>query len=195
MEVLSIYPKSIDMRAIERAVDIIREGGVVIYPTDSNPALAADSLNPQAIATLCKLKGIDPAKQTLSIVCESIAQAAQYARIDNRAFDIIRRNLPGPFTFILPPVAALPKPFKHRKQVGVRVPDNDIARALAGELGHPIVSGSLGGIDPFELESQIELMITDAMADSDEPRQSTALVSLLDSSNPEILREGPRELE
>ncbi|MBD5239902.1 MAG: threonylcarbamoyl-AMP synthase [Bacteroidales bacterium] len=194
MEVLSIYPKSIDVRAIERAVDIIRKGGVIIYPTDSNPALAADSLNPQAIATLCRLKGIDPAKQTLSIVCDSIAQAAQYARIDNRAFDIIRRNLPGPFTFILPPVAALPKQFKHRKQVGVRVPDNDIARALAEELGHPIVSGSLGNVDPFELESQVELMITDAMADADEPRQSTAIVSLLDSSNPEILREGPSEL-
>ena len=194
MEVLSIYPKSIDVRAIERAVDIIRKGGVIIYPTDSNPALAADSLNPQAIATLCRLKGIDPAKQTLSIVCDSIAQAAQYARIDNRAFDIIRRNLPGPFTFILPPVAALPKQFKHRKQVGVRVPDNDIARALAEELGHPIVSGSLGNVDPFELESQVELMITDAMADADEPRQSTTIVSLLDSSNPEILREGPSEL-
>ena len=194
MEVLSIYPKSIDVRAIERAVDIIRKGGVIIYPTDSNPALAADSLNPQAIATLCRLKGIDPAKQTLSIVCDSIAQAAQYARIDNRAFDIIRRNLPGPFTFILPPVAALPKQFKHRKQVGVRVPDNDIARAMAEELGHPIVSGSLGNVDPFELESQVELMITDAMADADEPRQSTAIVSLLDSSNPEILREGPSEL-
>ncbi|MBD5351491.1 MAG: threonylcarbamoyl-AMP synthase [Bacteroides sp.] len=194
MEVLSIYPKSIDVRAIERAVDIIRKGGVIIYPTDSNPALAADSLNPQAIATLCRLKGIDPAKQTLSIVCDSIAQAAQYARIDNRAFDIIRRNLPGPFTFILPPVAALPKQFKHRKQVGVRVPDNDIARALAEELGHPIVSGSLGNVDPFELESQVELMITDAMADADEPRQSTAIVSLLDSSKPEILREGPSEL-
>ena len=194
MEVLSIYPKSIDVRAIERAVDIIRKGGVIIYPTDSNPALAADSLNPQAIATLCRLKGIDPAKQTLSIVCDTIAQAAQYARIDNRAFDIIRRNLPGPFTFILPPVAALPKQFKHRKQVGVRVPDNDIARALAEELGHPIVSGSLGNVDPFELESQVELMITDAMADADEPRQSTAIVSLLDSSNPEILREGPSEL-
>ena len=194
MEVLSIYPKSIDVRAIERAVDIIRKGGVIIYPTDSNPALAADSLNPQAIATLCRLKGIDPAKQTLSIVCDTIAQAAQYARIDNRAFDIIRRNLPGPFTFILPPVAALPKQLKHRKQVGVRVPDNDIARALAEELGHPIVSGSLGNVDPFELESQVELMITDAMADADEPRQSTAIVSLLDSSNPEILREGPSEL-
>lgn len=194
MEVLSIYPKSIDMRAIERAVDIIREGGVIIYPTDSNPALAADSLNPQAIAALCKLKGIDPAKQTLSIVCDSIAQAAQYARIDNRAFDVIRRNLPGPFTFILPPVAALPKAFKHRKQVGVRVPENEIARALAEELGHPIVSGSLGNVDPFELESQVELMLTDAMADPDEPRRSTAMVSLLDSSNPEILRDGPREL-
>lgn len=195
MDVISVYPKSIDVWAIERAVDIIREGGVVIYPTDSNPALAADSLNPQAIAALCKLKGIDPAKQTLSIVCDSIAQAAQYARIDNRAYDIIRRNLPGPFTFILPPVAALPKPFKHRKQVGVRVPDNDIARALASGLGHPIVSGSLGDVDPFELESQVDLMITDAMSDPDEPRQSTAIVSLLDSSNPEILREGPQELE
>lgn len=195
MEILSIYPKSVDMRAIERAVDIIRQGGVVIYPTDSNPALAADSLNPQAIAALCRLKGIDPAKQTLSIVCASIAQAAQYARIDNRAFDVVRRNLPGPFTFILPPVAALPKPFKHRKQVGVRVPDNEIARALAEELGHPIVSGSLGGVDPFELESQVELMLTDADADFDAPRRSTAIVSLLDSSAPEIVREGPLELQ
>lgn len=195
MEVISIYPKSIDMRAVERAVDIIKAGGVVIYPTDSNPALAADSLNPSAIAALCRLKGIDPAKQTLSIVCSSIAQAAQYARIDNRAFDIIRRNLPGPFTFILPPVPALPKAFKHRKQVGVRVPDNEIARALAEELGHPILSGSLGGVDPFELESQVDLMITDADAEVDEPRQSSAIVSLLDSSNPEILREGPVELQ
>lgn len=195
MDVISIYPKSIDMRAIERAVEIIREGGVVIYPTDSNPALAADSLNPQAISALCRLKGIDPAKQTLSIVCSSIAQAAQYARIDNRAFDIIRRNLPGPFTFILPPVAALPKPFKHRKQVGVRVPDNDIARALAEELGHPIVSGSLGGVDPFDLESQVELMLTDSTADYDQPQQSTAIVSLLDSSDPQIIREGPVELQ
>lgn len=195
MDVISIYPKSIDMRAIERAVEIIREGGVVIYPTDSNPALAADSLNPQAISVLCRLKGIDPAKQTLSIVCSSIAQAAQYARIDNRAFDIIRRNLPGPFTFILPPVAALPKPFKHRKQVGVRVPDNDIARALAEELGHPIVSGSLGGVDPFDLESQVELMLTDSTADYDQSQQSTAIVSLLDSSDPQIIREGPVELQ
>lgn len=195
MDVISIYPKSIDMRAIERAVEIIREGGVVIYPTDSNPALAADSLNPQAISALCRLKGIDPAKQALSIVCSSIAQAAQYARIDNRAFDIIRRNLPGPFTFILPPVAVLPKPFKHRKQVGVRVPDNDIARALAEELGHPIVSGSLGGVDPFDLESQVELMLTDSTADYDQSQQSTAIVSLLDSSDPQIIREGSVELQ
>lgn len=195
MDVISVFPKSIDMRTIERAVDIIRRGGVVIYPTDSNPALAADSLNPTAIAALCRLKKIDPARQTLSIVCSSIAQAAQYARIDNRAYDVLRRNLPGPFTFILPPVPALPKPFKHRKQVGVRVPDNEIARALAEELGHPIVSGSLGGVDPFDLESQVELMLTDADRDPDDLRGSTSMVSLLDSSAPEILREGPLELQ
>ena len=195
MEVVNIYPGSIDVRAIERAADIIREGGVIIYPTDSNPALAADSLNSAAVAALCRLKGIDPARQTLSIVCSSIAQAAQYTRIDNRAYDVLRRNLPGPFTFILPPVSSLPKPFKNRKQVGVRVPDNAIARALAEELGHPIVSGSLGGIDPYELESQVELMLVDADADYEEPHQSTAIVSLLDSSEPEIIREGPMELQ
>lgn len=195
MEVISVYPASIDNRAIQRAADIIRKGGIVIYPTDSNPALAADSLNPAAVAALCRLKGIDSARQTLSIVCSSIAQAAQYSRIDNRAYDVLKRNLPGPFTFILPSVSALPKPFKNRKQVGVRVPDNAIARALAEELGHPIVSGSLGGTDPYELESQVELMLIDADADYDGPRQSTAIISLIDSSNPEIIREGPSELQ
>ncbi len=195
MEVIDIYPGSIDARAIERAADIIREGGIIIYPTDSNPALAADSLNPAAVATLCRLKGIDPARQTLSIVCSSIAQAAQYTRIDNRAYDILRRNLPGPFTFILPPVSSLPKPFKNRKQVGVRVPDNAIARALAEELGHPIVNGSLGGVDPYELESKVELMLVNAEAYYEGPHQSTAIVSLLDSSSPEIIREGPVELQ
>lgn len=195
MEVISVYPASIDNRAIQRAADIIRKGGIVIYPTDSNPALAADSLNPAAVAALCRLKGIDSARQTLSIVCSSIAQAAQYSRIDNRAYNVLKRNLPGPFTFILPSVSALPKPFKNRKQVGVRVPDNAIARALAEELGHPIVSGSLGGTDPYELESQVELMLIDADADYDGPRQSTAIISLIDSSNPEIIREGPSELQ
>lgn len=195
MEVISVYPASIDNRAIQRVADIIRKGGIVIYPTDSNPALAADSLNPAAVAALCRLKGIDSARQTLSIVCSSIAQAAQYSRIDNRAYDVLKRNLPGPFTFILPSVSALPKPFKNRKQVGVRVPDNAIARALAEELGHPIVSGSLGGTDPYELESQVELMLIDADADYDGPRQSTAIISLIDSSNPEIIREGPSELQ
>lgn len=195
MEVITIYPGSIDIRAIERAVELIRKGGVIIFPTDSNPALAADSLNSAAVSALCRLKGIDPARQTLSIVCNSIAQAAQYTRIDNRAYDVLRRNLPGPFTFILPPVSSLPKPLKNRKQVGVRMPDNAIARALAEELGHPIVSGSLGNVDPFELESQVELMLVDADADYEDARRSTAIISLLDSSSPEIIRDGPIELQ
>lgn len=195
MEILTIYPGSVDLRAITRAADVLRKGGVIIYPTDSHPALAADSLNPAAVAELCRLKGIDPAKQTLSIVCASISQASSYVRIDNRAYDVMHRNLPGPFTFILPPVTSLPKAFKHRKQVGVRVPANDISRALAEELGRPLCSGSLGDSDPMDLESQVELMIADGSADYSDLPESSALVSLLDSSTPEILREGPLELQ
>ncbi|MBD5325916.1 MAG: threonylcarbamoyl-AMP synthase [Muribaculaceae bacterium] len=193
MEILTLY--SADMRAIEQAVDALRDGKLVIYPTDTHPALAADSLNPAAIAALCRLKGVNPDKHTLTLVCDSIATAAQYARIDNRAFQIVKRNSPGPFTFILPPATTLPKVYKGRKEVGVRIPDNDIARALAAELGHPLLSGSLGTSDPTELDHAVELMLVDGVKEYDVDVQSSTIVSLLDSANPEIVREGSLELQ
>lgn len=192
MEYFTLYNP--DVRVIESAADALRAGKLVIYPTDSHPALAADSLNPAAIAALCRLKGVNPEKHTLTLVCDSIAQAAQYARIDNNAFDVIKRNTPGPFTFILPPSHTLPKVYKGRKEVGVRIPDNDIARALAAELGHPLLSGSLGETDPMDLESSVEMILIDGAAEFADDPQSSALVSLLDSSAPELLREGPLEL-
>ncbi len=192
MEYFTLYNP--DVRVIESAADALRAGKLVIYPTDSHPALAADSLNPAAIAALCRLKGVNPEKHTLTLVCDSIARAAQYAHIDNNAFDVIKRNTPGPFTFILPPSHTLPKVYKGRKEVGVRIPDNDIARALAAELGHPLLSGSLGETDPMDLESSVEMILIDGAAEFADDPQSSALVSLLDSSAPELLREGPLEL-
>lgn len=191
METEILY--NVDQRVIDRAADALRRGELVIYPTDSHPALAADSLNSGAIAALCRAKGVNPEKHTLTLVCDSIATAAQYARIDNRAFSIIKRNTPGPFTFILPPSTSLPKVYKGRKEVGIRIPDNDIARALAAELGHPLLSGSIGEVDPSDFEHVAAMQIADGSAEYAEV-QSSAVVSLLDSSSPEILREGPVEL-
>ncbi|MDE7336349.1 MAG: threonylcarbamoyl-AMP synthase [Muribaculaceae bacterium] len=193
MEILTLY--SADMRAIEQAAEALRAGKLIIYPTDTHPALAADSMNTAAIAALCRLKGVNPEKHTLTLVCDSIATAAQYARIDNRAFQMIKRNTPGPFTFILPPALTLPKVYKGRKEVGIRIPDNEIARALAAEMGHPLLSGSLGTADPLDHENSVELMLVDGCSEFNPDVQSSTIISLLDSASPEILREGSKEPE
>lgn len=143
MDRLRIYPGNINARFIDQAVATLREGGVIIYPTDTVYALGCDALNAQAIAKVCRIKGIDPAKRSLSIVCDSLSQASEYVKIDNVAFRTLRANLPGPFTFLLPATTRLPKVMKGRKQVGVRIPGCDIARALAEALGNPLLSTSV----------------------------------------------------
>lgn len=188
MKIITLYPDSVDARAIGRAADALREGKLVIYPTDTHPALAADALNPKAIAELCRLKEVNPDKHTLTLVCDSISMASEYARIDNRAFALMKRLAPGPVTFILPPAPSLPKVYKGRKEVGIRIPDNAIACALAAELGHPLLSGSLGTTDPAELEHAVEIILTDASAEYDADPESSAIISLTDSSAPTLLR-------
>lgn len=194
MEHFELHPNNVNLREVGRISDILRSGDVIIYPTDTHPALGCDALNASAIAKLCKIKGVNPEKQTLSIVCSSLSQAAVYARIDNRAFAVMRANLPGPFTFLLPAASTLPKAFKGRKQVGIRIPESEIARALAEDLGNPILNGSIGEADPFDFEHCVEAIVTNADASPDDFRPSSAIVDLTDSANPEILREGPREL-
>lgn len=143
MEILKIYADSVNERHIERAAEVLRSGGVIVYPTDTLYALGCDALNNKAIERLCAYKGINPQKQHLSVVCADISQASEYARIGNGDFRLMKNCLPGPFTFILPAATTLPKVFKGRKCVGVRVPDNDVARALARTLGHPLLSTSV----------------------------------------------------
>ncbi|MDE6358670.1 MAG: Sua5/YciO/YrdC/YwlC family protein, partial [Duncaniella sp.] len=111
MKQLKMYPTSLNDRYLDEAVECLEQGGVIIYPTDTLYALGCDALNNGAIERLCKIKGVDPRKQTLSVVCSGISMASEYARVDNEAFRILRRNLPGPFTFILPASTTLPKIF------------------------------------------------------------------------------------
>lgn len=207
MKILTIYPNSVNQRHIDDAVEALRRGEIIVYPTDTFYALGADALNNRAVERLCRLKGINPDKNLLSVVCSGLSQAAEYARIDNRAFRLMKENLPGAFTFILPASSSLPKVFKSRKTVGVRVPDNVIARALAESLGNPVMSASvpLGDSD-------------DALAEASDPRalglrysgtpevtlvidggdggtEGSTIIDCLDSSAPEIIRQGAASIE
>ncbi len=195
MEYIELHHDSINLREVGRVTDLLRRGDVIIYPTDTHPALGCDALNASAISRLCRIKGINPERQTLSIVCASLSQASVYARIDNRAFAIMRANLPGPFTFLLPAAPTLPKAFKGRKQVGIRIPNDRITIALADDLGGPLLSGSIGEKDPFEFEHSVAAIVTDSDAEPDADRMSSAIIDLTDSADPIIVREGPLPLQ
>lgn len=204
MNTLKIHPTSIDTRVLSRAVDAMRDDGLVIYPTDTLYAIGCDATSRKATEALCRIKGINPQKNALAVVCHDFSQASEFARIDNRAFAIMRRYLPGPFTFIRPSSPSMPKIFKGRKQVGIRIPDNDVARELARSLGTPLLTTSLpsDGLEPEEITEpgEIELraeamgvdMLIDAGSGSAIP---SAVIDLTDSSAPVVLREGPVEFE
>ncbi len=200
---LSMYPTSINRMHIDCAVEALRRGEIIIYPTDTLYAFGCDALNLRAIERICKIKGINPRKTTLSVVCDSISQAAEYARIDNRAFDIIKRNTPGAFTFLLPAAPSLPRVFKDRRIVGVRIPANPIATELARALGNPLLSTSLPdnpetgtavmSADEAELlYSSLASLIIDG---GDGNELASTVVDLTDSTAPEIVRQGAGALQ
>ncbi len=208
MKTLVIHPESVNDRHIAEAARIISDGGIVIYPTDTLYAFGCDALNNRAIERLCRLKGLNPDKNLLSIVCSDISMAADYARIDNRSFRMLKQYLPGPYTFILPASTTLPKVFKGRKSVGIRVPDNPVALALARELGHPLMTTSIpveqfreqddySEISAGEIEQHYERggdfdLLIDGGDGSVIP---STIVDLTDSSSPELIREGAGEFE
>lgn len=204
MNTLKIHPTSIDTRVLSRAVDAMRDDGLVIYPTDTLYAIGCDATSRKATEALCRIKGLNPQKNALAVVCHDFSQASEFARIDNRAFAIMRRYLPGPFTFILPSSPSMPKIFKGRKQVGIRIPDNDVARELARSLGTPLLTTSLPSdglepeeiTEPGEIELRAEAMGVDMLIDGGTGSAiPSAVIDLTDSSAPVVLREGPVEFE
>lgn len=196
MEILNIYPGSVNDRYIARAAQVLRDGGVICYPTDTVYALGCDALNQRAIEKICRIKGLNPDKNMLSIVCSGLSQASEYVRIDNAAYRIVKDYLPGPFTFVLPASTRLPKVFKGRKTVGLRIPDNEIATALAAELGNPILTASVDVYDEWDItnaesiamcyESELSLVIDGG----DGGLRPSTVVDLTDVDNPVVIREG-----
>lgn len=197
MKILKAYNE----RHIAEATDTLRDGGVVVFPTDTIYALGVDARNHRAIERLCRIKGIDPAEQQLSLLCADLSQAAEYVRIDNGAFRTLRHYLPGPFTFVLPAALRLPKSFKNRRTIGLRVPDCDAARALAEALGGPLLCGSAVVDDPDELAEPESIAMhyasqADVLLDGGTGGTvGSTIVDLSDSSSPEVLREGISEFE
>lgn len=196
MKIFKIYPGSINSAAIDDATDILSHGGTVIFPTDTIYGIGCDALDRKAIDKLCRIKGINPDRQLLSVVCASMSQAAEYARIDNAAFNILKQYLPGPFTFILPASNSLPKVFRGRKTVGIRIPDNAISVALAQQLGHPVLTTSVQAENEYELTTpeSLELLYrhcVDAIIDGGEGgTEPSTIIDLTDSDMPEIIRQG-----
>lgn len=146
---LKINPDNPEGRKIKQVVESLQEGGIIIYPTDTVYGLGCDIFNPKAVEKICRLRGLKPEKAMLSFICEDISQVADYAyQIDNEVFKVLKRNLPGPFTFVLRANNTVPKLFKNRKRtIGIRIPENNIARTIVQELGRPILSISLKSDD------------------------------------------------
>lgn len=204
MKTLKMYGSAINERFIDEAVEALRDGKIIIYPTDSLYAIGCDALNNRAIEKICAIKGIDPRRQHLAITCADLSQAARYARISNDAFDVLRRNLPGAFTFILPAATSLPKVFKGRKEVGVRVPDDAIARRLAEALGNPLLTTSIDLSDIDEDAAEVATMEIAERYSNDVALTIDAgtrgitgstVVDLTDPSEPVTVRQGLAELE
>lgn len=141
--ILKLYDKNNNPDDLQRIVDTLEEGGIIIYPTDTMYAIGCHALKERPIERICKLKNIDPRKHNLSIICYDLSNISEYARVSNATFKLMKRTLPGPFTFILNADSRLPKIFRNRKEVGIRVPDNNIIREVCRMLNAPILTTTL----------------------------------------------------
>ncbi|MFI8378981.1 L-threonylcarbamoyladenylate synthase [Leeuwenhoekiella sp. NPDC079379] len=141
---IKLYNDNPSEREIKRIVKILKNDGVIIYPTDTVYGLGCDITSTKALTRVAQLRGIKLEKANFSFICEDLSNISEYVRqIDTPTFKLLKRALPGPYTFILPGNNNLPSVFKKKKTVGIRVPDNNIARAIVKELGNPIISTSI----------------------------------------------------
>ena len=195
MEYYELHPETPQLRYINKAVSVLKEGGVIIYPTDTVYGIGCDIFNKDALERIFNIKN-DSGSKLLSFVCSDLKDIAKYARVSDYAYRTMKHLLPGPYTFILPAAKLVPKKlWSKRKTVGIRIPNNNITMKLVEELGNPIISTSTtnrkGDViyDPFEIKNifnaQVDLMLSMGPL-MGEP---STVVDLSDEE-PEVLREG-----
>jgi len=195
MEYYELHPETPQLRYINKAVSVLKEGGVIIYPTDTVYGIGCDIFNKEALERIFTIKN-DSTNKLFSFVCSDLKDIAKYAKVSDYAYRTMRHLLPGPYTFILPAAKLVPKKlWSKRKTVGIRVPNNSITMKLVGELGNPIISTSTTSrrgkmiYDPFEIKNifntQVDLMLSMGPL-MGEP---STVVDLSDEE-PEIVRQG-----
>ena len=200
METLRIYNDNIAENQIEKVVKALKDGEIIVIPTDTLYAVACDALNPKAIEKVCRLKGINPEKTNLSILCDDISMVSDYAKFDNYAFKLMKDNTPGPFTFLFRAASSLPRAFKGRKIVGIRIPDNEAVRKIVEALGNPLLSTSITyrdedyAINPELIEEEYQDKADLMIIGGEGSLQPSAIIDCT-GQEPEIIREGPKPLE
>ena len=200
---IKIYNENPNAKEIAKVVKVLKAGGLVIYPTDTVYGLGCDIMNSKALEKIAKIKGIKIEKAKLSFICNDLSHLSDYVKqIDSPTFKILKRALPGPYTFILPGSNNLPKIFKKKKTVGIRIPDNNIIRALVKELGNPIVSTSIRNDDDIlEYTTDPELIfekwnnLVDVVIDGGYGGNEGSTIVDLTDSYPEVIREGKGSLD
>lgn len=198
---IRLYETNPNPKEVGKIINILKEGGVVIYPTDTVYAIGCDALNVRAVERICKIKNINPQKTELSIICEDLSNISEYAKVSNTVFKLLKRNLPGPFTFILNATNNLPKIYRNRKEVGIRVPDNNIILTLVRELGNPILTTSVRSkddlmeycTDPELIEEEYGHLV-DAVIDGGYGGLEPSTIVDCTGDEIEIVRQGKGEL-
>lgn len=197
---IRIHPVDPQERLIRQVVDIIKNGGIIIYPTDTIYGLGCDIMQHKAIERICRIKNIQPEKANLSFVCYDLSDLSQYAsQLDTPVYRALKQHLPGPYTFILKASRLVPKILKTKKDtVGIRVPDNKIARCIVKELGNPILSASLPGeyveeyTDPEIIHEKFEKLV-DVVIDGGIGGITPSTIVNFTTAEPEVMREGAGE--
>ncbi|WP_316789875.1 L-threonylcarbamoyladenylate synthase [Pedobacter frigoris] len=201
---IKIYPENPNPKAIEQVVEVLKKGGIIIYPTDTVYGLGCDITNQKAIEKICRLRGIKPEKANFSFICSDLRHISDYIKpIDTTVFRVLKKALPGPFTFILNANNNVPKLLSsNKKTVGIRVPDNHIAREIVMQLGNPILSTSIHDDDEvIEYSTDPELIhekyedTVDIIIDGGFGDNEPSTVVDCTSGDFEIIRQGKGDLE
>ncbi|OBX20126.1 MULTISPECIES: L-threonylcarbamoyladenylate synthase [Bizionia] len=202
-EFIRIYEENPNPKEIKRVVDVLKRGGLIIYPTDTVYGLGCDITNVKALEKIARIKGVKLEKSNFSFICHDLSNLSDYVKqIDTTTFKILKRALPGPYTFILPGAKSLPSVFKKKKTVGIRVPSNNIALEIVKQLGNPIISTSIRDEDDvLEYTTDPELIfekwenLVDLVIDAGYGDNVASTVIDLSEDTPIIVREGKGSLE
>ncbi len=202
-QLIKIYNENPNSKEIEKAVKVLKNGGLIIYPTDTVYGLGCDILNNKALEKIARIKGVKLEKANFSFICYDLSNLSEYVKqIDTPTYKILKRALPGPYTFILEGNNNLPKVFKKKKTVGIRIPDNNIVREIVKELGNPIISTSIYDEDDvIEYTTDPELIFekwqdkVDLVIDGGYGDNLASTVIDLTNNDIQIIREGKGDID